>query len=160
MWLTSKSKVTGGISAAVLVLAIPFLADWEGKRNYAYIPIPGDVPTICYGHTAGVKMGDYKTDAECEAMLRSDAAMYYTALSGCMVNKEIPVSVQASLLELSFNVGTNGVCKSTALKRANAGLYHSACAELDKWVKAGGKTIKGLVNRRNASQEMCLRDVK
>jgi len=160
MWLTSKNKLVGGVSAAVLALAIPFLGTWEGQRNYAYIPIPGDVPTICYGHTADVKMGDYKTYAECEILLRIDAAMYYTALSGCMVNKDIPVSVQASLLELSINVGTSSVCKSTALKHANNGLYHSACAELDKWVKAGGKTIKGLVNRRNASQEMCLKDVK
>ncbi len=157
--VSRNSKVTAGAIGAVLALTIPFLTVWEGKRNYAYIPIPGDVPTICYGHTAGVKMGDYKSDAECEAMLRADALIYYTAIERCMTNKDIPVSVQASLLELAVNVGAGGVCKSTAMKRANAGMYHTVCMELDKWVKAGGRKIKGLVNRRNASEAMCLRDV-
>lgn len=155
-----KGKIAGGVAAGVIGLAVPFLTTWEGKRNYAYIPIPGDRPTICYGHTEGVKMGDHKTDAECEALLRVDAAWYYADLQRCMTNTDIPVSVQASLLELAFNVGTGNVCKSTALKKANAGSYSAACAELDKWVKALGSKVKGLVNRRNASQAMCARDLR
>lgn len=155
----SKKLVSGGVAAAVIALATPFIAGWEGKRNYAYQDVVG-VWTICYGSTNGVKKGDYKTDAECIELLRKEVAQYYSRIENCMTRKDIPVSVQASLLELGYNVGTTGVCNSTAMRKANAGDYKAACAELDKWVKAGGKTINGLVNRRNASKEMCLRDVQ
>lgn len=34
------------------------LANFEGFRNEAYVPVPGDVPTIGFGSTAGVEIGD------------------------------------------------------------------------------------------------------
>lgn len=154
-----RARTKASLAAAVIALATPFIATWEGKRNYAYIPIPGDVPTICYGSTRSVKMGDYKTDAECLDLLRQEVGEFYAKVDPC-VNDDVPVSVQASILELAFNVGPGAACKGTIVRKANAGDYRGACAELDKWVKAQGKTIKGLVNRRNASEAMCLRDVK
>ena len=42
------------LSAATLV----GIAVHEGYRDTAYIPVPGDVPTIGFGTTGGVKMGD------------------------------------------------------------------------------------------------------
>jgi GH24 family phage-related lysozyme (muramidase) len=153
-----STKTVAAGAAAVIALATPFIAGWEGKRNYAYIPVPGDVPTICYGSTAGVKMGDYKTDAECEALLKREVGEFWARMDPC-VDDAVPVSVQASILELGYNVGTSAACKSTMVKKANVGAYHEACAELDRWVRASGRVLKGLVNRRNASQEMCVRDL-
>lgn len=153
-----RAAAIGGVGAAVIALATPFIAGWEGKRNYAYIPIPGDVPTICYGSTAGVKIGDYKTDAECEALLRAEVGEFYARVDPC-VSDDVPVSVQASILEMAYNVGTGAACRSTMVRLANAGDYRAACAELDKWVRAQGRTVRGLVNRRNASQVMCERDL-
>lgn len=159
MAIRVKQTASGiALAAAVIAMATPFIAGWEGKRNYAYIPIPGDVPTICYGHTKNVKLGDYKTDAECLALLEEDAGIYYAGIDPC-IHDDVPVSVQASLLELAVNVGVSGACKSGYVRKANAGDYLGACADLDKWVRAGGKTIKGLVNRRNASQEMCVKSL-
>lgn len=159
MRLSAKSKTVGGVAAAVIALSSSFIAPWEGKRNYAYIPIPGDVPTICYGSTSGVKMGDYKTDAECLALFQKEVGEFYAKIEHCMTNKAIPVSVQASMLELAYNVGTGAACKSTMFKLANAGKYRAACEELGKWVKAGGRVVNGLVTRRNASKAMCVRDL-
>lgn len=156
--VSRNTKKTVAGAAAVIALATPFIAGWEGKRNYAYIPVPGDRPTICYGSTAGVKMGDYKTDAECEALLKREVGEFWARMDPC-VDDAVPVSVQASILELGYNVGTAAACKSTMVRKANAGAYREACAELDRWVKASGRTLKGLVNRRNASQEMCVRDL-
>lgn len=161
MWRIGKSKSV--IAAAVIALATPFVATWEGKENEAYldtIPKP-PVWTVCYGETdpAVAYKGARYTDSECVDMLRKSVAKYYARIETCMTRDDIPVSVQASLLELAYNAGTTGVCTSTAMRKANAGDYRGACAELDKWVKSGGKTIKGLVNRRNASQDMCQRDL-
>lgn len=158
-WVKAHKFVAGGVGAAVIAMATSFIMPWEGKMNHAYIPIPGDVPTICYGSTIGVKIGDYKTDAECLDLLKKEVGEYYARMDACLTNKSTPVSVQASLLELGYNVGTGALCKSTAMRRANAGDYSGACDAVTMWVKAGGKTIKGLVNRRNASKEMCMKDV-
>lgn len=146
------------LAAAVIAMATPFIAGWEGKRNAAYIPIPGDVPTICYGSTKGVRLGDRKTDAECLALLKMEVGEYYGRIDPC-IHDDVPVSVQASLMELAYNVGTSAACQSGYVRKANAGDYRGACADLDKWVKAQGRTIKGLVNRRNASQVMCVRSL-
>jgi len=44
------------------------------------------------------------------------------------------------------------------MKLANQGNYKAACNELKKWVKADGKTVKGLVNRRADSKvTLCMR---
>lgn len=167
MFATSKtsystSAVKGGVAAAVLALAVPFIAGWEGKRNHAYLDTIASPPvwTVCYGQT-GPKAykGVYYTDKECEDMLRQEVGEFYQRIAACMTNPNIPVSLQASLLELAYNAGSSAVCQSTAMRKANAGDYTGACDELDRWVKAGGKTIRGLVNRRNASQEICERDL-
>ena len=158
----SGTVVKGGIAAAVIALSTPFIAGWEGKRNHAYLDTIASPPvwTVCYGQT-GPKAykGAYYTDKECEDMLRQEVGEFYQRIAACMTNPNIPVSLQASLLELAYNAGSSAVCKSTAMRKANAGDYTGACDELDRWVKAGGKTIRGLVNRRNASQEMCGRDL-
>jgi GH24 family phage-related lysozyme (muramidase) len=103
-------------------------------------------------------MGDNYTKAECMKMLQVAVGEYYSKLEPCMTNKNMPVGVQASLLELSYNVGTGAVCKSTMMKLANAGRYKEACNELGKWVKAGGEAVKGLQNRRAESKtKLCLK---
>ena len=42
------------------------IKEFEGLRLKAYIPVKGDVPTIGWGHTKGVKMGDRITKAQAE----------------------------------------------------------------------------------------------
>jgi GH24 family phage-related lysozyme (muramidase) len=155
--MSLKNKVSGAVAAAVILVATPFIAKWEGLETTAYRDIVG-VPTVCYGETRGVRMGDSYTKAECMKMLQVAVGEYYSKLEPCMINKNIPVGVQASLLELSYNVGTKPVCTSTMMKLANAGLYKEACSELSKWVKAGGETVKGLQNRRAESKtKLCLK---
>ncbi|WP_291729582.1 glycoside hydrolase family protein [Leisingera sp. F5] len=97
-----------------------------------------DVATICFGDTHGVQIGDKATMAECVDRLEEDVQTLYAEISGCMTNKRIPVGVQASMLELAFNVGSGSVCRSKMMRKANAGDYVSACNELLRWVMAGG----------------------
>lgn len=155
--MSLKKKLGAGAAAVVIASATPFIAKWEGLETTAYRDIVG-VPTVCYGETRGVKMGDTYTKAECMDMLKVAVGEYYTKIQPCMTNKDIPVGVQASLLELAYNVGTGAVCKSTMMRLANQGKYKEACRELDKWVRAGGQPIKGLQNRRADSKiNLCLK---
>lgn len=57
---------------------------------------------------------------------------------------------------VSFDFNTGGLSKSTLLKKLNAGDYTGASSEFGKWVKAKGKTLKGLVRRRNAERALFL----
>lgn len=156
-----RFSVKAASAAAVIALATPFIAKWEGKRNEAYLDTIAKPPvwTVCYGQT-GPKAyrGAKYTDKECEEMLRQEVGEKYQQLAAC-IQPHVPVSVQAALLELAYNVGAGAVCKSTALRLANAKDYAGACAAVEMWVKAGGVTVRGLVNRRNASREMCERDL-
>lgn len=152
-----KKKVTAVVAAAVIASATPFIAKWEGLETTAYRDIVG-VPTVCYGETRGVKMGDTYTKEECFKMLERAVGEYYKGLQPYMTNPNIPVSVQASMLELAYNVGITAVGRSTMMRLANQGLYKEACNELGKWVKAGGRTVKGLENRRADSKiNLCLK---
>jgi lysozyme len=155
--ITLRKKLAAGAAAVVIATATPFIAKWEGLETTAYRDIVG-VPTVCYGETRGVKMGDTYTKAECMEMLKVAVGEYYSKIEPCMTNKDIPVGVQASLLELAYNVGTGATCKSTMMRLANQGKYKEACRELDKWVKAGGQTVRGLQNRRADSKiNLCLK---
>lgn len=152
-----KGKLAASATVAVLATATPFIAKWEGLSLVAYKDIVG-VPTVCYGETRGVQMGDKYSKAECEEMLRKSVAEYYAKLQPYMTNKDIPIGVQASLLELAYNVGISAAGNSTMMKLANQGNYKQACNELDKWVKAGGGRVQGLVNRRADSKvNLCLK---
>lgn len=65
---------------------------------------------------------------------------------------EVPLTQQQfdALVSFAFNVGNGAFCDSTLLKRLNAGQYDAVPAQLNRWVKAGGKTLEGLVTRRAA----------
>lgn len=152
-----RKKITVGVAAAVIAMSTPFIAKWEGLETTAYKDIVG-VPTVCYGETRGVKMGDRYTKEQCYVMLEKSVAEYYYGVQMYMTNDNIPVGVQASLTELAYNVGISTAGNSTMMKLANQGNYKAACNELRKWVKAGGKTVKGLGNRRADSKvELCMR---
>jgi GH24 family phage-related lysozyme (muramidase) len=147
-------------AAAVIALSTPFIAKWEGLSLIAYKDIVG-VPTVCYGETRGVTMSDRYTKQQCEDMLKASVAEYYNKLKPYMTNPDIPIGVQASLLELAYNVGIGAAGRSTMMKLANQGKYEEACRELDKWVKAGGGRVQGLVNRRAESKtKLCLVGLK
>ena len=158
--MSVKKKAMTGVTVAVLALSTPFIAKWEGVSLVAYKDIVG-VPTVCYGETRGVLMSHSYTKQQCEDMLMLAVADYYNKLKSYMTNPDIPVGVQASLLELAYNVGVGATGKSTMMKLANQGKYTEACKELDKWVKAGGGKVKGLVNRRADSKvNLCLAGLK
>ena len=158
--MSIKKKAMTGATVAVLALATPFIAKWEGVSLVAYKDIVG-VPTVCYGETRGVTMKDSYTKQQCQDMLKVAVEDYYNKLKPYMTNPDIPVGVQASLLELAYNVGIGAAGKSTMMKLANQGKYEQACKELDKWVKAGGGKVKGLVNRRADSKvNLCLAGLK
>lgn len=61
-----------------------------------------------------------------------------------------------AILSLTYNIGVNGFKKSSVLKHLKNGDKLSAGNAFLLWNKAGGKVLKGLVNRRKKERELFL----
>lgn len=149
----AKAAIAGAATAvglAITALIIP----WEGTELRAYKD-PIGIPTICNGETKGVKMGDVKTAEECEEMTWDRVARdFEPALKKCISTyTEAPLSWQAAMISLSYNIGTGAACKSTAAKRAGLEQWEASCRAMTWYNKAGGKKLKGLVLRRTTGDQ-------
>lgn len=139
------------VSASVLV----GIAVHEAYRGDAYLPTPNDVPTIGFGTTEGVKMGDKITPERALVRLLADADKYAQAIRTCA---DVPMHQHEfdAFLSLSYNIGTGAFCKSTLVKRLKAGQYEEACKEILRWDKQAGVTLRGLTKRREAEYKQCM----
>ncbi len=62
-----------------------------------------------------------------------------------------------ALVSFAFNVGLGNLQRSGLRMKHNRGEFDAAADEFMKWSKAGGKVLKGLVNRRRDEQRLYLR---
>ena len=127
--------------------ALQKLKRLEGFSDKAYIPVPGDVPTIGYGFTRGVKMGDTMTREEADRRLLSEIAPYESAVLGACTNPPNQNQFDALVL-LCFNIGIGGFQKSTVLRCHNRGDHQAAARAFGLWNKSGGVVYAGLTRRR------------
>lgn len=153
----SPKRATATTAAAgVLAATAVFVGPWEGLRTSAYID-PVGVPTVCYGETRGVQMGDSYTPAECKAMLEAALVEYRDGVVACIPDlPEQPEGVQVALVSWTYNVGIGAACGSTLARLANADDWRGACNQLPRWNRGGGRVIQGLTNRRAAERKVCL----
>ncbi len=142
--------------SAVAAAAIALVSTFEGLRTVAYRD-PIGIPTVCFGETRGVKMGDSYTKQQCKDMLGDSLVEYEQGMRACMKEPDkVPNGAYVSFLSFSYNVGTKAFCNSTLARKMNAGDIKGACNELPKWDKAAGIRLPGLTKRRTAERALCL----
>ena len=61
-----------------------------------------------------------------------------------------------AILSLTYNIGVNGFRRSSVLRLLKQGDKENAGNAFLLWNKAGGKVLKGLVNRRKKERELFL----
>ena len=70
------------------------------------------------------------------------------------VNKLVEVNLSQNqfdaLVSWVFNLGPANLKASTLLKVLNSKDYEGVPAQIQRWNKAGGKVLEGLIRRRNA----------
>lgn len=154
-WLKSvpRKKTTAGLGA-VIALSMPLAAHYEGLRLAAYLD-PIGIPTICYGETQGVQLGQTKTKAECDALFSARLGYFAYAVDTAIIPPLSP-KTHAALTSWTYNIGVGAMQKSTLVRLMNEGRMFEACNELPKWNKAGGKVLPGLIKRREAERALCL----
>ena len=90
-------------------------------------PVHGTkLPTIGFGSTEGVKMGDTITPVAAVNRSLREVQVFENALKACI---KVPLHQYEfdAYVELSHNIGPGAFCRSTIVKRLNAGDYPGAC---------------------------------
>ena len=141
---------TISLSAAALVGIVVS----EGYTDRAVIPVPGDVPTIGFGTTEGVKMGDATTPPKALARALQDVGRYEGALKLCV---KVPLYQHEydAYVSLAYNIGSRAFCSSTLARKLNEGDYPGACREILRWDRFKGQPLRGLTTRREREYRQC-----
>jgi lysozyme len=144
------------LSASALV----GLAVHEGYRGEAYYATEHEreqkISTIGWGDTQGVNPGDKTTPDKALVRLLASAAVFQQQIKTCFDSDvEMTQNAWDSLVSLAFNIGATAFCKSTLVKKANAG--QEFCSEILRWTKQNGKDLPGLVKRRQAEYKTCIK---
>jgi len=145
--------VIGALSLSASALV--GIALHEGYRGEAYTPVKGDVPTIGFGTTDGVKPGDRIEPVQALVRKLADVQRFEGALQQCV---RVPLHQHEydAFLSLAYNIGPGAFCGSTLVRRLNAGDYAGACAEILRWDRFRGEPLRGLTLRRQAENRQCL----
>ncbi len=130
----------------------------EGLCLTGYL-CPAGVPTIGWGHTGGVQVGQTISKDEAEALLAADLAH-----AGDTVLRLAKVSLNdneyGALCSLVFNIGGGNFEGSSVLRELNQNDRAGAAAAFNLWVKATVNdkkvTLPGLVKRRAAEAALFL----
>lgn len=136
---------------------IDLIKQFEGCRLEAYL-CPALVWTIGYGHTNGVKKGDKITELQAETFLTIDLQKFEKAINE-LVTVPINQNMFDSLASFVFNIGIGAFKGSTLLKLLNKKEYGLAACQFERWNKAGGKILSGLMKRRAAEKKLFITPV-
>lgn len=128
----------------------------EGTVNTVYLD-PVKIATVCTGHVTTEAVGTRKTDEECAELLQVDTNIAQAAVRSA-VKVPITQGQYDRLVSFTFNVGTGAFKSSTLLRKLNAGECRAAADQFLVWVKAKGRTLPGLVARRQRDRDAFIQD--
>ena len=138
---------------------IEMIKSFEGFRGAPY-KCPAGIPTIGYGatfYTNGKKvtMSDATiTEQQATELLASMLISFEKYVDSYCVDT-ITQNQFDALVSFAYNLGPANLKSSTLLKKVNANPQDETIrVEFMKWVKAGGKTLQGLVRRRTAEADL------
>ena len=114
--------------------------------------LAGGKPTVGWGHTGpDVVVGTTWTRAQCEEALMNDIHW-----ASNVVNSLVHISLTQgefdALVDFTYNVGSGNFASSTMLKLLNTHCITQAAMEFEKWDKAKGVVVAGLLRRRIAEK--------
>lgn len=150
--MTPQNRKRAGWAA----VAVTMVAGFEGLRTQAYKD-PVGIPTVCYGETLGVKMGDTFTPTQCKQMLEARlVGGFYAGVVACVPNLAQQSGERiAAHVSLAYNIGVGAYCKSSVARLANAGYWNESCDAFLKFRYAKGIPLPGLTTRREKERQHC-----
>lgn len=131
---------------------------FEGCSLKAY-KCPAGIWTIGYGNTQydngkAVKEGEIITLERAEQLLEVILIKFVQQV-GELVKSNINQNQKDALTDFAYNCGVGNLRSSTLLKKVNADPNDKTIrAEFEKWTRANGKVLNGLVKRRTAEANL------
>ena len=144
-----------GLRELAIQIAVILAARFEGLVLVPYRCAAG-VPTIGYGATyypngRRVKLTDPPITKEFaqQMLVWMVTHIYLPKVVKLCPGISTPERL-AAIIDFTFNLGAGNLQASTLRKRINQGRWDLAKVELMRWVRAGGRVLKGLIRRREA----------
>ena len=131
---------------------LELIKKFEGCETTAYQDSVG-VWTIGFGHTKGVEEGQTCSIEDAESMLADEMDEYEGYINN-MVKVELQQHEFDALVAWVYNLGPTNLGESTMLKVLNGGQFDRVPDEMNRWTRAGGEILEGLVRRRQAESLM------
>lgn len=143
-------------ASAVLIELIKEREGFSSKPYYC----PAGKLTIGYGFTDSkyVKRKSM-TEKQAHDILVNEIIPSYSAKVNSIVKVPLSAFQHAALVSFCYNCGEENLRRLVSGKgRLNSGNYQNTPSIMKKYVKADGKTLKGLVIRRNQEASLFLAD--
>ena len=131
---------------------LELIKKFEGCETTAYQDSVG-VWTIGFGHTKGVEEGQTCSIEDAESMLADEMDEYEGYINN-MVKVDLQQHEFDALVAWVYNLGPTNLGESTMLKVLNGGQFDRDPDEMNRWTRAGGEILEGLVRRRQAESLM------
>ena len=131
---------------------LELIKKFEGCETSAYQDSVG-VWTIGFGHTKDVEEGQTCSIEDAESMLADEMDEYEGYINN-MVKVDLQQHEFDSLVAWVYNLGPTNLGESTMLKVLNGGQFDRVPDEMNRWTRAGGEILEGLVRRRQAESLM------
>lgn len=166
----NKTKI-GAVTLVVALSPIGFslIKDREGvgqpgqyvQKSYADPYYGWRIPTICYGHTLGVKQGDTATMLQCEAWLKEDTTKHCAIVYEALVpqNMWLTQGEQNAYCSFAYNMGKFKGTDSV-YGRLVAKDDWGACMGLLKYYYSNGQPSRGQWNRRYEEYNECISQLR
>ncbi len=164
MGASTLSNYSRGYTTSTMTTSekgVDFIKKHEAFRSELYNDPVGHC-TIGYGHLVhrgncnGSESEEFKkgiSEARATELLKAHLVNIEN-----VIHENVKVDLNQhqldALVSFTYNVGTGAFKGSTLLKRLNAGKYGDVPAQLNRWVFASGKRLKGLEKRREAEGKM------
>ena len=133
---------------------LALVAQFEGFRPNAYL-CPAGVPTIGYGFTEGVKLGDTITPKAASARLLIElthvAGSVYAFCSTPVSQNQLD-----AMTSFAYNIGLTAFARSSVLKTHNIGAKEACGRAFSLWNKVNGQVLRGLTTRRTKEAALYL----
>lgn len=140
---------------------LQLIKDFEGFKSEPYLDAASK-PTIGYGCThyedgITVTMNDNSINEErASELLQNLLNNEFCPKVEKLLNVKVNDNQFSAIVCFAYNVGIGNLLQSTLLRCLNAMNYTDASNEFQRWNKAGGIVLPGLVRRRAAEKALFL----
>lgn len=139
-------------------LGLAIVKRYEGMSRHAY-KCPAGYWTIGYGHRVkpSERFNEPLTDKSMDQLLESDLSEACKAVQRLI---KVPVRDNqfSALVSFTFNLGSGCLQRSVLRARLNRSEYKEAGQAFMFYVRASGRVLKGLLNRRHDEMMLFMRE--